>query len=230
MTPKFVPRSMKPGEHPVDYFWALTLQLSPVDYPPRVKPAPYHLEGTWGFSGGSGLYRKPGAPLPPFPFGGIMFVGSNLNSVDGWKKAEDRGDPGDPDDPKMVYWRNMRKLLQLAEVDRTEAFLTNIFSVGLMEAESATSKFPDEPSFHRWCRDFLAEQVRVMEPRLIVALGGDAQLELQVRPGQVIPPRGGAHYKLVAMQHTSSPTYYMRLSTGGRLIDREAAILRRAAA
>jgi hypothetical protein len=71
-----------------------------------------------------------------------MFVGSNLNSVAGWKKAEDRGDPGDPDDPKMTYWRNIRKLLKLAEVDRQRVFFTNIFSIGLMEGESATATFP----------------------------------------------------------------------------------------
>jgi hypothetical protein len=214
----------------VDYFWALIDQLDPADYPPRVKPVPYNLGGTWGFSGGSGLVRKPGAPLPPFPFGGVMFVGSNLNSVAGWKKAEDRGDPGDPDDPKMTYWRNMRKLLELAEVDRTQVFFTNVFSIGLMEVDSATASFPGrkDPSFCSWCRAFLAEQMRVMEPRLVVALGADAQRELGVRRGQVIPPHPGVDYTLVGLQHTSSPTYYMRLSAG-RLIDREAALLKQAA-
>jgi len=59
-----------------------------------------------------------------------MFVGSNLNSVAGWRKAEDRGDPGDPDDPKMTYWRNNRKLLELAEVDQTQVFFTNISASG----------------------------------------------------------------------------------------------------
>ncbi len=117
-------------EHPVDYFWALVQQLDPDDYPIGVKPVPHHLGGTWGFSAGSGLFRKPGAPLPRFPFGGVMFVGSNLNSVAGWRKAEDRGDPGDPDDPKMTYWRNNRKLLELAEVDQTQVFFTNISASG----------------------------------------------------------------------------------------------------
>jgi len=230
VTRPFVARARGYDEHPVEYFWALIQQLDPADYPLGVKPVPYQLGGTWGFSGGSGLFRKPGAPLPPFPFGGVMFVGSNLNSVTGWKKAEDRRDPGDPDDPKMMYWRNIRKLLDLAEVDRAQVFFTNIFSIGLMEGESATAAFPGrkDPSFSGWCYAFLQKQIVTMNPRVVVALGGVSQRKQGVRPGEVIRPHPGVSCTLVGLQHTSSPRYYMRLSTG-RLIDREAALLNRAA-
>jgi uracil-DNA glycosylase len=129
----------------------------------------------------------------------------------------------------MPTWRNTRKLLELAEVDRAQVFFTNIFSIGLMEGESAIATFPeDDPSFGRWCRPFLDKQVRTMNPRVVVALGGESQRKLGVRPGVVIRPHPGVDYTLVGLQHTSSPTYYMRLSTG-RLIDREAALLKQAA-
>jgi len=67
-----------------------------------------------------------------------------------------------------------------------------------------------------------------MNPRVVVALGGVSQRKLGVRPGNVIRPHPGVDYTLVGLQHTSSPTYHMRLSSG-RLIDREAALLKGAA-
>jgi hypothetical protein len=44
-------------------------------------PSP-HAPGTAGFADGAGLYRKTDDPLPPFPVGGVMFIGNN-NDAEG---------------------------------------------------------------------------------------------------------------------------------------------------
>ncbi|MDQ6947299.1 MAG: hypothetical protein M3256_13765, partial [Actinomycetota bacterium] len=68
-----------PAPHPIETFRQRLAELR--SYPAGVVPVPEYLHGTAFFSAAAGLIvTNPDAPLPPFPFGGVMFVGHNLDS------------------------------------------------------------------------------------------------------------------------------------------------------
>lgn len=69
-----------PGDaHPVEMFRRRLAELT--TYPPGVVPVPAFLGGTAFFAAAAGLVVTDDAgSLPPFPFGGVMFVGHNLDS------------------------------------------------------------------------------------------------------------------------------------------------------
>lgn len=71
-------------------------------YPPDVVPVPEQLPGTAAFAASAGLYRLPGtSALPPFPYNGLMIIGHNLDSVDGYEARRRSGvSHGD-----VVPWR-----------------------------------------------------------------------------------------------------------------------------
>ena len=203
MTQTFVTRGRLPGDHPVDYFWTLIDQLGPEDYPPGVHRVPGRGSGTCFFSACAGLVRRRGEPLPPFPFGGVMFVGHNLNSVGAYQRMTRRGvrDAGDPDRPSMRTWQNAYALLRRAGVDPREVFFTNVY-IGLKEGDDPRGPFPgrDDPSFCRWCAAFLDEQLRVMKPRVVVALGGWSQEVLGSPAGKAVrTDRAGVSYTMVGL-------------------------------
>jgi uracil-DNA glycosylase len=120
----------------------------------------------------------------------------------------------------------MYPLLDRAGIPTSDVFFTNTY-VGLIEGDKATGKSPGESDvdFSHWCDAFLNEQVRTMVPRTVVAMGGDSQQKLGVRSGDVIRhARAGVTFTLVGLVHTSWRFYDQRV------LEREAALLNRAAA
>ena len=162
------------SEHPVIRFRRKLESLE--RYPEGVVPVPRYIPGTAFFSAGSGLeISDDGATeLPEFPFGGVMLVGHNLDSLPAYERRLESGRPHGSLKYPMTTWRNLRRLLRAAEVSTTACFFTNAY-VGLNE-KATTGVFPGslDSAFSVWCRDFLIEQIEVMRPALLLALGAPA--------------------------------------------------------
>jgi hypothetical protein len=78
--------------------------------------------------------------------------------------GEDRDYPG--------YWRPLRPLLEGAGLAMKDCFATNAYP-GLLTGPSNVGRFPGaaDMQFQAICRAFMAEQIRVVRPALIVTLG-----------------------------------------------------------
>jgi hypothetical protein len=218
MTPDFIlPRALRADEHPVGYLWELLDQLGDDDHPAGVVRVPEKDLGTSAFSSGAGLVWWPDTPCPRFPVGGVMFVGDNLNAYGKWKLR--LGHWGDPGDPTMTYWKKALPLLNQAGIPTSEVFFTN-FYVGLMEGDDPSAPFPGskDPSFCRWCAAFLIEQIHVMQPGLVVALGVNSQRALD---RWKVARRAGIEGKVVKLFHPSN-------RKGHAAMDTDAATLRKA--
>jgi len=146
-----------------------------------------------------------------------MFVGDNLNAYGKWRLNSGRW--GDPGNPTMTYWKKVLALLSEAGIPTAEAFFTNAY-VGLMEGDNPSADFPGRRSatFCRWCASFLIQQIHVMQPRLVVALGGKSQLALD---SWNIARRAGVDGRIVRLSHPSN-------RKGHAAMVSDAAILRRA--
>jgi uracil-DNA glycosylase len=70
------------------------------------------------------------------------------------------------------YWRNLRLLLRTCDICVCNCFATNAYP-GLLKSSRNTGEFPgaSDEQFLTACRRFLAEQIRVVRPALIVTLG-----------------------------------------------------------
>lgn len=191
--------------HPVHEFWAELASLPGDEYPDGVVPVRDHIQGTAFFSGGAGLYiTDPGAPLPPFPYGGLMFVGHNLDAEEPYLARVESGKAhGDPRWP-MKTWRNLYRLLALADVDPAGCFFTNIY-VGLIAGSKPTGKFPGarDEQFTRWCAAFLSRQMETMQPRAVVMLGSEVRRFFGVSDVEGSLSRAGHRLPYVALAHPS---------------------------
>ena len=164
--------------HPVEELWADLASLPETAYPAGTVPVREHIKGTAFFAGGPGLYvEDPDGPLPPFPFGGVMFVGHNLDAEEPFYARVTSGKAhGDRRWP-MRTWANLYKLLDGAHLDPRECFFTNIY-VGLLAGSNPVGAYPGakDPTFTAWCAAFLDRQIALMRPRAIVPLGGASRL------------------------------------------------------
>ena len=131
------------GQHPVELFRQRLASLD--EYPPGVIPVPDYLPGTAFFSAGAGLIViKPDGRLPPFPFGGVMFVGHNLDSETAFLRRLASGRAhGVPDRP-MRTWRNLYRLLRAAGIAPESCFFTNAY-VGLKAGTIRPGGSPERP-------------------------------------------------------------------------------------
>jgi uracil-DNA glycosylase family 4 len=153
--------------HPVD---VLSEKLKRIDPSPAgVVPVPERIASTAFFPGGAGLWgAQPGEPLPPMPTGKIMILGQDFHSETGyWELCREPG--RNLHDPT---WRTLRSVLQSVGVSLRDCFFTNLF-MGLRQGKETTGRFPGARNrdFTRQCCAFLAEQIRIQQPRLIVTLG-----------------------------------------------------------
>lgn len=170
-----MPRQADSGEHPVELFSQRLASLG--SYPPGVVPVPEYLRGTAFFSAANGLViNDPDGPLPPFPFGGVMFVGHNLDSETAFLSRLASGLPhGGPHRP-MLTWRNLYRLLDAAGIAAESCFFTNAY-VGLKAGDDPTGPSPGRPTTTSvpgagtsWASD-----PRWWRPAVVAALGTDAR-------------------------------------------------------
>jgi len=144
------------------------------------------IDGTAFFPGGGGLWRgfEPYGKLPDeFPDSPIMFLGHNFDSVRGYKQSCSRG----IERMNSGTWFFLIRYLMAADLNPANAFYTNAF-VGLQPEKANGPMFANE-AFYQECRTFLLEQIRIVRPRLIVALGQNAARELDLVTGRLPPPR-----------------------------------------
>lgn len=206
------------ARHPVEEFWTRLQAFH--EYPSDVTPVPELLPGTAAFAASAGLHRPSGSrQLPPFPFGGLLIIGHNLDSRSGYEERRQSGTShGDviAGTQTMSTWRGLYSLLDVAGVPLQQMFFTNVF-VGLKEGAS-TGPFTNAwtPEFRSWCRDFLRHQVLTMRPRVTLVLGKPACKELGgvsdpgewlsgalPQPGPVAVRLHGHRTTLVPAHHTS---------------------------
>ncbi len=208
--------------HPIDDFRAA---LATCDcYPPDVVPVPHWLPGTAAFSAGTGLWREPRShTLPDFPFEKVMIVGNNLDSIDGFNKYSALGvSHGDRDPARrtMATWTGLYELLERAGIGLGDFSFTNVF-VGLKVGPTNMGRITDcpTPEYTKWCRSFLADQVNLMRPRLVIVLGTHAARDVRACADPVpwakdrLPPPGAVGARLlgwptvlVPVRHTSMRT------------------------
>jgi uracil-DNA glycosylase len=151
----------------MNYLFALHDQLG--SYPNGVIRISERITGTAFFPGGYGLWNtQPNEPLPPMPVGGIMVIGHNFDSEAGFEHSLSHAG----ENLKGSTWRNLLAFLKQVEILPERCFFTNAY-VGLQSGDHAIGPFPGErdPEFVCWCQNFLLEQIKLMQPRLILTLG-----------------------------------------------------------
>ena len=130
------------------------------------------IDGTAVFPGGFGLWRGSsfyGALPEYFPEAPIMFIGHNFDSQDGFKNSQERGGESQL---AHSFWGVLLRYIQVAGISPNDCFFTNAL-MGLKPG-SATGSMPSTDDFKSQCHEFLGIQIRIVKPRLIIALGGDA--------------------------------------------------------
>jgi hypothetical protein len=162
---------------------------------------------------------KTGEPMPPFPIGGVMFVGNFTDSKEQHDKRRAAGKPapGEPPGGKTPTWRNLYRWVDEAGIERQEIFFTNAY-VGL-SAKNSRGRFPGsyDSSFKAWCGDFLDEQIQLMRPRAVVALGEWSRKALDWPAGPLgVQRRDDVRFNAAALMHPSAavPLRETRADTG----------------
>lgn len=138
-------------------------------YPNGVVRISRRITGTAFFPGGFGLWNtQPDEPLPPMPVGGVMVVGHNFDSEAGFEHSFIHAG----ENLKGPTWKNLLAFLKQVEIFPERCFFTNAY-VGLQPGDHAIGPFPgkQDPEFVCWCQNFLLEQIKLMQPQLILSLG-----------------------------------------------------------
>lgn len=145
------------------------------NYHPSVRPTAPTLAGLIGgtafFPGGSGLWRGVEArgPMPTmFPDAPVMFVGHNFDSIPAYGKAFDNGGGVGSE-----FWRRLLAILAGASLVPEKCFFTNAL-MGLKPG-SATGPMPSIRGYKEQCAQFLEQQVKIVRPLAVVALGVKAE-------------------------------------------------------
>lgn len=153
----------------VERFFSLIANVP--HWPKGVVPVPARIGPPAFFSASDGLWHNPDEQAV-FPYGGVMVVGHNLDSEESYRARLASGESHGGEANRMPTWRNLLRSLESADIHPAECFFTNAY-VGLREGQSPSGSFAGEkdPIFRAWCEQFLTEQIRVMKPRALVALG-----------------------------------------------------------
>lgn len=138
-------------------------------YPEGLEPVPRALVGQGFFPGGDGLWRDadPEALRRPspytFPVGGIMFLGNDFGTLARFPKSGLY--------ENVPTWRWLRERLDHAGLPGWLGFYTNAY-LGLRSDRSALAHPMDHPGYRAACAEYLAVQLRIQMPKLVVVLGG----------------------------------------------------------
>ena len=97
-----------------------------------------------------------------------MILGHNFDSEAGFHHSLAH----EGENLRGATWRNLLGLLREADVSPETCFFTNAY-MGLIAGNKAVGVFPGsrDPDYVRRCREFLLEQLRVMQPKVILTLG-----------------------------------------------------------
>jgi len=142
---------------------------APAKYPDGVIAVPTAIPGTSFFPGGYGLWEsEAGRGLPEFPVRGVMVLGHDFHSEEGYKASLQRG----RERVTQPTWRNLIDVFTRAAIPLDQCFFTNYY-MGLRAGAETTGRFPgaDDESFVHHCQAFLIDQLRTQRPRLLITLG-----------------------------------------------------------
>jgi hypothetical protein len=169
-------------------------------YDPTRVVRPYdRIPGTAFFPGGDGLWD----PKAEFPAAPVMFLGHNFDSEAAFKRSLERG-------AEDVYgnktWTTLRRWIECAGLHPTECFFTNAL-MGLKVGASSGILSAARP-YREQCQAFLAQQIRVVQPRAIVTLGSEAPklLKLLSRELTAAWSAPGKSFSLRTIDHSQSHT------------------------
>jgi hypothetical protein len=135
------------------------------------------VDGTSFFPGGAGLWRgtKAHGVMPAlFPNNPVMILGHNFDSEKGHKGSVERG----VERMSQGTWKYLLEYLELASLEPSECFFTNVF-VGLQPV-AAEGKMYASDAYYQECRQFLMRQIEAVRPRIIAILGADASEQFQL--------------------------------------------------
>ena len=136
-------------------------------YPDALVPMPFELIGRGFFPGGDGLWRGQSAlrepSTHPYPFDGIMFVGQDFGSQARYPR------PNSPWESGNATWRFLIKRIENSGIPGVSCFFTNAL-LGLRKVGSTVGQNPciANGKYMDMCRAFLAYQIEILNPRLIV--------------------------------------------------------------
>lgn len=192
-----------------------TMHATVLDYHPSVlRPATACdevIQGTAFFPGGSGLWRGDSlhGTLPEsFPSSPLMVVAHNFDSIDSYNRSMARG--GEVD---SLFWSILIAILRESNTALEDVFYTNAL-MGFKPG-SAVGNMPAAGGYEEQCAAFLKQQIEIVRPRAIVALGEKAETRLRrigVRAQRVLHP---------------SAREFKPLASRAALIKRQADALRR---
>src|SRR6476646_111821 len=122
--------------HPARALWRSHHRVAP--YPRGVLGGPEPVVFTSFFPGGYGLWNpSQSKTMPPFPFGGVMVVGHDYHSEEGYRASVLRGRESE----SQPTWRNLIELLTEASILPDDCFFTNAY-MGLRRGSATTGVFP----------------------------------------------------------------------------------------
>jgi hypothetical protein len=166
--------------HPVDGLFS-EMRRALQKYPAGMVPVPVEeglVQGTSFFPGGYGLYKKTDEELPEWPQSKVMVVGNDWGDFSSFLTARDAGR-----EATGSTWRGILDLLPrgLHPLTLRNCFFTNAFmglrvAISLRSGKVESGSVGESPGrrdldFKRQCWEFLAYQIRLQKPRLILSLG-----------------------------------------------------------
>lgn len=161
--------------HVVNQLFGSIHEVEP--YPPGVIAVPSRIPGTAFFPGGAGLWgMQSGDPMPPMPVNGVMVLGHDFHSEDGFRTSLAQGTevPATPSSGQRIppTWTNLHRLLSEAGIPMERCFFTNAY-MGLRKGSGTTGRFPGsrDSGFVDRCRHFLLRQIAAQHPATILTLG-----------------------------------------------------------
>lgn len=143
-------------------------------YPPGMVAFPFRLTGQGFFPGGDGLWRDDSQIEMPslglLPSGGIVFVANDFGTLKTYDSLKKKGFEN------PTTWRYVKERVRQANLPVDLTFFTNAV-MGLRAAGNALDKksWITTSGFPEFCREFFLFQIEVLNPRLLVLLGPEAQ-------------------------------------------------------
>ena len=101
-----------------------------------------------------------------FPVGGVMVVGNNFSSLDGWRTYAEGPDL----ESSTRTWRNLRLMIASSGVPTEKFWFTN-YCYGVMDRGAESYDFPARVIERLQFDRVFAETVRAMKPMVVVSLG-----------------------------------------------------------
>jgi len=143
--------------------------VPPHNYPSGVVPAPARkIEGTAFFPGGCGLYfENRHRDAVKFPFQGVMVLGHNFDSKNGFNESFGRG----REELNSGTWRSLLAMLKETAIRAEECLFTNAFMGSCPGSDNKAYRGRDDEGFRASCLAFLMVQIEIQRPRLILTPG-----------------------------------------------------------